>query len=71
MPLAPNDSSAASVVPPLEVTRWRKVEIGIRGTGFVEIVKGVNEGELVVSPATTNIKDGSRVRAVVAEPVAP
>ncbi|MES2195127.1 MAG: efflux RND transporter periplasmic adaptor subunit [Pseudomonadota bacterium] len=51
--------------------RQRKVEIGIRGTGFVEIVKGATEGELVVSPATTNIKHGSRVRSVIAEPAAP
>jgi RND family efflux transporter MFP subunit len=48
-----------------------KVEIGIRGTGFVEVVKGVAEGELVASPATTNIKDGSRVRSVITEPAAP
>jgi hypothetical protein len=47
------------------------VEVGIRGTGFVEIVKGAAEGELVVSPATTNIKDGSRVRSVIAEPATP
>lgn len=45
--------------------RRRKVETGIRGTGFVEIVSGVAEGELVASPATTNIKHGSRVRSVV------
>ena len=44
----------------------RKVEIGIRGTGFVEILKGASEGETVASPATANIKDGSRVRAVPA-----
>ena len=42
--------------------RLRKVEIGIRGTGFVEIIEGVTEGELVASPATTNIKNGSRIR---------
>ncbi|KIZ39460.1 efflux RND transporter periplasmic adaptor subunit [Rhodopseudomonas palustris] len=40
----------------------RKVEIGIRGTGFVEIVSGVRDGELVAAPATTNITDGARVR---------
>lgn len=51
--------------------RQRKVDIGIRGTGFVEIVRGAAEGELVVSPATTNIKDGSRVRALTVEPAAP
>jgi RND family efflux transporter MFP subunit len=51
--------------------RLRKVEIGIRGTGFVEIVSGASEGELVASPATTNIKNGSRVRSLLAEPAAP
>lgn len=54
-----------------DLTRKRNVEIGIRGTGFVEIVKGVTEGELLVSPATTNIKDGSRVRSLVTEPATP
>jgi membrane fusion protein (multidrug efflux system) len=51
--------------------RQRRVDIGIRGTGFVEILKGVTEGELVASPATTNIKDGSRVRSVITEPATP
>jgi len=49
----------------------RKVEIGIRGTGFVEVVDGASEGELVASPATTNIKDGSRVRPLLTEPPVP
>jgi len=51
--------------------RLRKVEIGIRGTGFVEIVDGATEGELVASPATTNIKNGARVRSLIAETAAP
>ncbi len=51
--------------------RLRKVEIGIRGAGFVEVVGGASEGELVASPATTNIKDGSRVRSMLAEPAVP
>jgi membrane fusion protein, multidrug efflux system len=51
--------------------RLRKVEIGIRGTGFVEVVSGANEGELVASPATTNIKNGSRVRPVLGEQAPP
>jgi len=51
--------------------RLRKVEIGIRGTGFVEIVSGASEGELVASPATTNIKNGSRVRPLLAEQASP
>ncbi len=51
--------------------RLRKVEIGIRGTGFVEVVSGASEGELVASPATTNIKDGSRVRPLLPEQAPP
>ena len=51
--------------------RLRKVEIGIRGTGFVEILQGASEGELVASPATANIKNGSRVRATPVESAAP
>lgn len=51
--------------------RLRKVEIGIHGTGFVEIVNGASEGELVASPATTNIKNGSRVRPVLSEQAPP
>jgi membrane fusion protein (multidrug efflux system) len=49
----------------------RKVEIGIRGSGFVEIVNGASEGEWVASPATTNIRSGSRVRPQLTEPAAP
>lgn len=48
--------------------RSRKVEVGIRGTGFVEILDGVAEGDMVISPATPNIKNGSRVRAAIVEP---
>ena len=51
--------------------RLRKVAIGIRGTGFFEIESGVREGELVASPATTNIRVGSRVRPQLAKPAPP
>ena len=50
--------------------RRRKVEPGIRGSGFVEILDGVAEGDLVISPATPNIKTGSRVRFEIGEPLA-
>lgn len=43
--------------------RLRKVETGLRGTRFIEIVKGIEPGEQVVAPATTNIKDGDRINA--------
>jgi multidrug efflux pump subunit AcrA (membrane-fusion protein) len=49
----------------------RKVEVGIRGTGFVEIVNGVTKDEIVASPATANIKDGARVWPQVVERIAP
>ena len=51
--------------------RLRKVEIGIRGTGFVEITSGASGGEMIVSPATNNIKNGSRARPVLVEPGGP
>lgn len=41
---------------------FRKVETGIKGSNRVEIVKGVEEGEEIVSPATTNIRNRARVR---------
>jgi RND family efflux transporter MFP subunit len=49
----------------------RKVTVGIRGAGFVEAVEGVREGEVVVSPATANIKDGARVRPVLNDASSP
>jgi membrane fusion protein (multidrug efflux system) len=51
--------------------RRRKVELGIRGTGSVEIIRGADEGELVASPATTNVRNGSRVRPQPLEITAP
>jgi membrane fusion protein, multidrug efflux system len=48
---------------------FRKVEAGIRGTNRVEILSGAREGELVASPATTNIRNRTRVRATsIVEP---
>jgi len=37
----------------------------------VEAVEGVQEGEVVVSPATANIKDGARVRPVLTDASSP
>ncbi len=51
--------------------RMRKVEVGLRGTRFVEIVSGLDEGEWVIAPATANIKDGEYVHAAPAEGAAP
>jgi len=53
----------------------REVSIGIRGTSNIEIVSGAEEGELIVSPATANIKDVSHVRVTTIDarvaPLAP
>ncbi|MBA7714968.1 hypothetical protein ES703_124001 [subsurface metagenome] len=51
---------------------FRKVEAGIRGTSRIEILDGAAEGELVASPATTNIRNRTRVRGTsIVEPQAP
>lgn len=43
-----------------------KVETGLRGTRMIEVTGGVREGEHVVSPATTQMLEGQRVRAAIA-----
>jgi RND family efflux transporter MFP subunit len=49
--------------------RRRKVETGIRGTAMVEVTAGLADGSEVISPATSELRDGLRVRATpVAEP---
>ena len=42
--------------------RKRAIKIGIRGTRAVEVLSGLKEGERVVAPAPTDLKDGARVR---------
>jgi RND family efflux transporter MFP subunit len=42
--------------------RKREVTIGIRGTRNVEVLSGLTDGERVVSPAATDLKDGAHVR---------
>jgi len=40
------------------------IEEGIRGTGSVEIRSGIAEGDLVISPRASDLKDGNHVRPV-------
>ncbi len=49
--------------------RKRKVETGIKGTRAIEVLSGVKEGDVIVSPATTAIRDGLRIRTSAAQAV--
>lgn len=68
--LVPSNSILDNAVFVIEDDRLQKrsVKIGIRGTRQTEILSGLNDGERVASPATTELKNGGRVRAV--EPAA-
>jgi RND family efflux transporter MFP subunit len=48
--------------------RRRAVGVGIRGTQRTEIRSGLKEGDLVASPASGELKDGSRVRVLTSTP---
>ena len=44
------------------IARQRQVRLGARRFGIVEILDGLDEGELVVSEGIVKLRDGSRVR---------
>jgi multidrug efflux pump subunit AcrA (membrane-fusion protein) len=71
--LIPADAVQGSTVLVIEANRARRrtVEVGIRGTRSVEILSGLQEGELVASPAPANLADGARVRVTATLPVRP
>lgn len=46
--------------------RRRQVEVGLRGSSFVEIVSGLTQGEVVIAPASSAIKEGERIRPAAA-----
>jgi RND family efflux transporter MFP subunit len=43
---------------------YRTVEIGIRGSGMVELTSGVNAGDQVASPFRDDLDEGMRIRIV-------
>jgi RND family efflux transporter MFP subunit len=47
--------------------RRREVEVGIRGTRAVEILKGLTEADRIASPVSDALADGRRVRIVEAK----
>ena len=66
--LVPANAVTGNAVFVVEGSRARKraVEVGIRGTHAIEIVHGLEVGETVVAPATSDIRDGQRIRAQAA-----
>jgi RND family efflux transporter MFP subunit len=64
--LVPADAVQGSTVFVVEGNRLKRrdVNIGIRGTRAVEIRSGLADGERVVSPYSSDLADGSRVRVI-------
>jgi multidrug efflux pump subunit AcrA (membrane-fusion protein) len=64
--LVPANAVQESAVFVIEGNRVRKrqVKVGIRGTRQVEILSGLKAGDRVASPASTDLKDNTRVRIV-------
>ena len=42
----------------------RTITLGIRGPRAIEVASGLAEGERIVAPFPSNLRDGARVRAV-------
>jgi len=51
--------------------RRRNLELGIRGTRAVEVLKGLSENEQVASPVPAGLTDGRRVRVIAKSTTAP
>lgn len=49
----------------------RRIEIGLRSAGTVEVVEGVEAGEMVVARGIQSLRDGAAVRVVGTDPAAP
>jgi membrane fusion protein, multidrug efflux system len=66
--LLPTEAVADGAIQVLENNRIirRRVETGIRGTGRIEIRGGLNQGESVVSPFQSQLRDGTRVKPLAA-----
>jgi RND family efflux transporter MFP subunit len=62
--LVPTDAVQDNAVFVVDGVRARKraVTIGIRGTRSVEVIDGLKDGERIVSPAPSGLKDGARLR---------
>lgn len=59
-----NDKQYVVVVTPDNIAHRVEVKIGRRRIGFVEILDGVNEGDLVVREGLQDLQDGAKVQIV-------
>ncbi|MGE4063684.1 MAG: efflux RND transporter periplasmic adaptor subunit [Rhodospirillaceae bacterium] len=59
-----NDKQYVVVVTPDNVAHRVEVKIGRRRTGFVEVLDGVHEGDLVVREGLQDLQDGAKVEIV-------
>src|SRR5690606_3783895 len=63
--LQPEDNKQyVFIIGPGDVAERTEVVIGRRRAGFVEILAGVSEGDLVVKEGLQNLQSGSRVEVV-------
>lgn len=46
------------------IARWRRIEIGLRQPGIVEILEGLQSGDTVIRAGHLSVSDGSRVKVV-------
>lgn len=50
-----------------QMARQQQIEIGARRFGIVEVLKGLNEGDLIVTEGTVKLRDGAQLRYEGAE----
>jgi multidrug efflux pump subunit AcrA (membrane-fusion protein) len=50
-----------------DVVERRTVQVGLRSDTDIEIREGVRDGDLVVANAGSSLRDGDKVRPVVAD----
>lgn len=59
-----DDKQYVVIVGPDDVARRVEVKIGRRRTGFVEVIEGVREGDLVVREGLQDLRDGAKVQVM-------
>jgi len=71
--LIPSDAVQGTSVFVIDGTRVhrRTIELGIRGTRAVEVLKGLTENEQVAAPVPAGLTDGRRVRVTAKVTIAP